>query len=108
MEIKPASWLIVIDVADILGPSPRVLFDSFSAHEPEKFGWANELPGRRLKDTNANKTGNEILINRLPELKIFLLFIIFFIKDYKKFNTNHGTTFCSEKKMQIFDLWFSC
>jgi hypothetical protein len=48
----------------MFGPSPRELLDSLSAHVPEKFGWANKLPERRLKDTNANKTGNE---NRLPE-----------------------------------------
>jgi hypothetical protein len=87
MEIRPSCWLMVIDDADIIGPSPRVLFDSLNAHEPEKFGWANKLPGRKLKDTNANNTGNEILINRLPGLRIFLLFMLFLLK-IKKFKTN--------------------
>jgi hypothetical protein len=105
MDIKPSSWLTVIDDTDILGPSPRVLFDSLSAHEPEKFGWANKPPERRLKDTNANKPGNEILINRLPEPDFFLLFI-FLIIDYPKFNINHWTTTWSVKEMSIFSCGF--
>jgi hypothetical protein len=93
MDIRFSSWLTVIDVTDILGPSPRVLFDSLSAHEPEKSGWADKLPERRVNDTNANKTGNEILITRLPVPKFTLLFILLYVFYYNadKINTIQGT-----------------
>jgi hypothetical protein len=61
-----------------------------SAHEPEKSVWANKLPEIRLNDKTANKTGNEMFMTRLPELKVTLLFILLidFINNADKINKN--------------------
>jgi len=100
--------LTVIDVADILGPSPRVLLDSLNAHEPEKFGWADRLPERRLKDTIANKTGNEMLINRLRELKFLLLFIYLLLRITTNLIKIKEQLPLLQKKCQYFISGFIC